>query len=69
MTVAVKTLKIGSTELDTVKFLQEAAINGQFQHPNVVTLFGVVTIGKPVSWLQVHMHVKSSHNHLHISSL
>ena len=47
--VAVKTLKEGSSEEDKVKFLQEAAINGQFWHPNVVRLMGVVTVGEPVS--------------------
>ena len=47
--VAVKTLKPGSCEADKVKFLQEAAINGQFRHPNVVKLIGVVTTGQPVS--------------------
>ena len=49
--VAVKTLKEGSSEEDTVKFLQEAAIHGQFWHPNVVKLMGVVTVGEPVSGL------------------
>ncbi len=34
--VAVKTLKEGSREGDRVKFLQEAAIMGQFKHSNVV---------------------------------
>ena len=47
--VAVKVLKEGSSEEDKVKFLQEAAINGQFWHPNVVRLMGVVTVGEPVS--------------------
>ena len=47
--VAVKTLKEGSGEQDRVKFLQEAAIMGQFKHPNVVTMYGVVTQGEPVS--------------------
>ncbi|XP_064406658.1 tyrosine-protein kinase Fes/Fps-like isoform X4 [Halichondria panicea] len=46
--VAIKTLKTTSNEEDKVKFLQEAAINGQFQHPNVVKLYGVVTMGDPV---------------------
>ena len=36
--VAVKTLKKGSGEEDKVKFLQEAAIVGQFKHPNVVEI-------------------------------
>ena len=47
--VAVKTLKEGSGEEDRVKFLQEAAIMGQFKHHNVVTMYGVVTQGEPVS--------------------
>ena len=46
--VAVKMLQEGSSEEDAVKFLQEAAINGQFRHPNIVELHGVVTVGKPV---------------------
>ena len=49
--VAVKTLKEGSGEEDRVKFLQEAAIMGQFKHHNVVTMYGVVTDGEPVSYL------------------
>ena len=49
--VAVKTLKSQASETDAVKFLQEAAINGQFKHPNIVKLFGVVTIGEPVRYL------------------
>ena len=47
--IAVKTLKEGAGEQDKVKFLQEAAIMGQFSHPNVVKLYGVVTEGEPVS--------------------
>ena len=44
-----KTLKTQASETDKVKFLQEAAIMGQFLHPNVAKLQGVVTIGEPVS--------------------
>lgn len=40
-TVAVKTLK-STEESDRVRFLQEAAIVGQFQHTNVIALCGVV---------------------------
>ncbi len=47
--VAVKTLKCDSNKEDKVKFLQEAAIMGQFKHPNVVTMHGVITDGEPVS--------------------
>ena len=46
--VAVKMLQEGTSEQDTVRFLQEAAINGQFRHVNIVQLLGVVTVGKPV---------------------
>ena len=54
--VAVKTLKEGSGEEDRVKFLQEAAIMGQFKHPNVVEMYGVVTQGEPVSSIEVHIN-------------
>ena len=47
--VALKTLKAEASEEERVKFLQEAAIMGQFHHPNVVKLYGVVTMGDPVS--------------------
>lgn len=47
--VAIKTLKNQASEDERVKFLQEAAINGQFHHPNIVKLHGVVTVGEPVS--------------------
>lgn len=49
--VAVKTLKEGASEQDKIKFLQEAAIIGQFSHPNIVKLYGMVTEGEPVSVL------------------
>ena len=49
--VAVKILKEGAGEQDKVKFLQEAAIMGQFSHPNVVKLYGVITEGEPVSFV------------------
>ena len=47
--LAVKTLKSGASEVDKVKFLQEAAIMGQFNHSHVIKMYGVVTLGKPVS--------------------
>ena len=50
--VAVKTLKAHAPEMELVKFLQEAAIMGQFHHPNIVKLHGMVTVGEPVSALQ-----------------
>ncbi|CAI8056312.1 Ephrin type-A receptor 4a (Fragment) [Geodia barretti] len=47
MLVAVKKLKENASESDCVRFLQEAATMGQFWHPRVITLHGVVTVGKP----------------------
>ena len=47
--VAVQQLQPEASEEEKVKFLQEAAINGQFRHPNLVMLIGVVTVGEPVS--------------------
>ena len=45
--VAIKTLNPNSTTKDRVRFLQEAAIMCQFDHENVIKLYGVVT-GEPV---------------------
>ena len=53
MDVAVKQLQPGASEEEKVKFLQEAAINGQFRHPNVVKLMGVVTVGEPVGYSSI----------------
>ena len=47
--LAVKMLISGASEDDRVRFLQEAAIMGQFSHRNVIKLHGVVTVGEPVS--------------------
>ena len=47
--VAIKSLRPEAKEDEKVKFLQEAAIMGQFHHPSIVKLHGVVTVGEPVS--------------------
>ena len=47
-----KTLRPELPEGEKVRFLQEAAIMGQFSHPYVVKLYGVVTVGDPVSSIQ-----------------
>lgn len=60
MEVAIKTLKEGASQEDKVKFLQEAAIMGQFSHPNIVQLYGVVTEGEPVSLVYFTMKCKPS---------
>lgn len=46
--VAIKSLKEDSDEGSKIKFLQEVAIMGQFSHPNVVKLHGLVSSEKPV---------------------
>ena len=46
--IAVKTLRAEVPEEEKVRFLQEAAIMGQFFHPNIVKLYGVVTVEDPV---------------------
>ena len=48
--VAVKVSKDSLELNERVKLLQEAAVMGQFLHPRVVRLFGVVTLVEPVSW-------------------
>ena len=48
--VAVKSLADGSTEEKRIQFLQEAAIMGQFKHPNGITLHGVLLETKPVKF-------------------
>ena len=44
--VAVKSLKNEATDMDRIKFLQEAAIMGQFKHPNIIELHGLVNEGE-----------------------
>lgn len=48
VSVAIKTLKVGYTEKQRRDFLCEASIMGQFDHPNVVHLEGVVTRGNHI---------------------
>lgn len=46
ISVAIKTLKVGYTEKQRRDFLGEASIMGQFDHPNIIRLEGVVTKSK-----------------------
>lgn len=46
--VAVKVLRPGSSEKNQKDFLSEASIMGQFNHPNVIRLIGVVTQSRPM---------------------
>uniref|UniRef100_A0A673IAE2 receptor protein-tyrosine kinase n=1 Tax=Sinocyclocheilus rhinocerous TaxID=307959 RepID=A0A673IAE2_9TELE len=57
VSVAIKTLKVGYTEKQRRDFLCEASIMGQFDHPNVVHLEGVVTRGgKPTIIITISKH-------------
>ena len=47
--LAIKTMRADLLEEEKVRFLQEAAIMWQLAHPHVVKLYGVVTVGDPVS--------------------
>ncbi|XP_029548307.1 ephrin type-A receptor 5 [Salmo trutta] len=53
--VAIKTLKAGYTERQRRDFLGEASIMGQFDHPNIIHLEGVVTKTKPVMIITEYM--------------
>ncbi|KAG9271388.1 ephrin type-A receptor 3 [Astyanax mexicanus] len=53
--VAIKTLKAGYTEKQRRDFLSEASIMGQFDHPNIIRLEGVVTRSKPVMIVTEYM--------------
>ncbi|XP_067614765.1 ephrin type-B receptor 1-B [Eurosta solidaginis] len=53
--VAIKTLKSGSSEKARCDFLTEASIMGQFDHPNVIYLQGVVTRSNPVMIITEYM--------------
>ncbi|XP_077462820.1 ephrin type-B receptor 3b isoform X3 [Stigmatopora argus] len=46
--VAIKTLKVGYTDRQRRDFLSEASIMGQFDHPNIIRMEGVVTKSRPV---------------------
>uniref|UniRef100_A0A8C2L4Y2 receptor protein-tyrosine kinase n=1 Tax=Cyprinus carpio TaxID=7962 RepID=A0A8C2L4Y2_CYPCA len=53
--VAIKTLKAGYTDKQRRDFLSEASIMGQFDHPNIIRLEGVVTKCKPVMIITEYM--------------
>lgn len=57
--VAIKSLKAGYTEQQRRDFLSEASIMGQFDHPNIIRLEGVVTR------CELQSHVPHKHIHIH----
>ena len=65
--MAIKTLKPGSSEKARVDFLTEASIMGQFEHPNVIFLQGVVTKSNPVMIITEFMENGSLDTFLRVS--
>lgn len=48
--VSIRTLMVGASEKDKVMFLQEAMLMAQFQHLNVIMLYGMIIEGDTVSY-------------------
>lgn len=67
--VAIKTLKPGSSEKARCDFLTEASIMGQFDHPNVIYLQGVVTRSNPVMIITEYMENGSLDTFLRVTYL
>lgn len=67
--VAIKTLKGGYTERQRREFLSEASIMGQFEHPNIIRLEGVVTNSMPVMILTEFMENGALDSFLRVSPL
>lgn len=67
--VAIKTLKAGSLEKSRNDFLTEASIMGQFEHPNVIFLQGVVTKSNPVMIITEYMENGSLDTFLRVTIL
>ena len=74
--VAVKTQNDKAKEKEKVTFLQEAATMGQFKHPNIVRMFGIVPEkGKNDSCVSAHIcslstaHQHMSHTHTHTHTM
>ncbi|MEQ2302745.1 Ephrin type-A receptor 4-A [Ameca splendens] len=53
--VAIKSLKAGYSDKQRRDFLSEASIMGQFEHPNIIRLEGVVTRCKPLMIITEYM--------------
>lgn len=56
--VAIKTLKGGYMDRQRRDFLREASIMGQFDHPNIIRLEGVVTKSKFSFSIIVYVDIK-----------
>lgn len=67
ITVAIKTLKPGASEKARMDFLTEASISGQFDHPNIIFLQGVVTKTNPIMIITEYMDNGSLDTFLRVS--
>jgi serine/threonine protein kinase len=66
--VAIKTLKAGYVEKQRRDFLSEASIMGQFDHPNIIRLEGVVTKSRPVMIITEFMENGALDSFLRVSA-
>ena len=67
-TVAVKMLKEDATDDMQSDFEREALILSEFDHPNIVKLFGVCALGKPMCLLFEFMGRGDLANYLRVNS-
>lgn len=67
--VAIKTLKAGYVEKQRRDFLSEASIMGQFDHPNIIRLEGVVTKSRPVMIVTEFMENGALDSFLRVSTV
>ena len=68
-TIAVKSLKDGFSGPQKLDFLAEASIMGQFDHPNVIRLEGVVTRSRPLMIITEFMENGSLQAFIRVSRL
>lgn len=68
LTVAIKTLKCGSSEKNRCDFLTEASIMAQFHHENIICLEGVVTQTHPYMIITEFMENGSLDTFLRLNS-
>lgn len=62
-------MKAGSHEKSRNDFLTEASIMGQFEHPNVIFLQGVVTKSNPVMIITEYMENGSLDTFLRVGKI
>lgn len=68
ITVAIKTLKVGTSEKSRCDFLTEASIMAQFHHENIIGLEGVVTQSHPYMIITEYMDNGSLDTFLKLNS-